>query len=415
MKKIGFLCIFILYIFMLSGCSTKKDAVSKESYSALKASMESTAIIDYVVPVYTPNVLVDTLGYQSDMLKKAAIKGEVLPKEFRIIDVGTGECVYSGEVSFSDEDKEDNICLGYAHFSDFSKEGTYYIECDILGRSNTFKISDSLYMDMFRDSCDKLIEKCEDNTVTNGEIITLLTAYEWYPELFEDEDGDLIPDMLKTVADRMSTLQENTAWEPGIEESAILAKLSYLYQSFNRQYALSCLQKATLIYNQNKSTTNTDSTDFYALVELYRASGSYTHRTQISNLRTYFESNSSYLEDLKYRCAAMTYLFTRQRVDVELCNIFMSGINDKAEEISGRYEDMIAPLKAKNNGVEDILKRALDILFSDYVLPSYQYDNILADFLHYLGGINNDSIDFYSSENSVDFMLILAQLASVEE
>ena len=65
-----------------------------------------------------------------------------------------------------------------------------------------------------------------------------------------------------------------------------------------------------------------------ALTELYRAAGLYTYRNQILEYKDFFEDNTSYLEETAYLYGSMTYLATRQPVDVDLCTVFMESIRN---------------------------------------------------------------------------------------
>ena len=157
-----------------------------------------------------------------------------------------------------------------------------------------------------------------------------------------------------------------------------------------------------------------DAESFFALAELYRATGLWNYRNQILEYGSYFENSSSYLEETEYLYGAMTYMTTRQKVDVTLCNTFIEKMMNRGEELSRRYKDLIHPVTAKNNGTEDVLKKADEILFVNYVLNSYQYHNILEEFLHYLGGRNLQSVIFYPGEDDcTGYILLLAQLASM--
>lgn len=127
--------------------------------------------------------------------------------------------------------------------------------------------------------------------------------------------------------------------------------------------------------------------------------------------KSFFDNNSSYLEDAEYLFGIMTYMATRQKVDVELCGRFMEQLMDRAEEISKRYEEMLHPVTAKNNGAEELLKHAVELSCANYVMNNYQYTGIEEEFLHYLMGQNPDSVSFYESgEDSARYLLLLAQL-----
>ncbi|MCR5755863.1 MAG: glycoside hydrolase family 9 protein [Acetatifactor sp.] len=398
----------------VTGCTQKTEVNSSGGYYASAVSMESTPIVDYVVPIQTPNILVDFLGYQADGIKRAAVKGTELPEHFRLVDATSKEVVFEGDIEAAKEQTDSAALVGYAEFSDWTKEGEYYLECDRLGRSYTFPIVDTLYLQMFSDLVNEITNRCASQTAEMDEVTDLLTAYEWYPELFEDEDADEVPDVLSILADWTKNLEiDETESGVGVRQATVLVKFSYLYQKFDRKYATACLQRATAIYKQSQQTIHKDAESFFALTELYRATGQYTYRSQIEEYRTFFENNSSFLEEKEYLYGAMTYMVTRQKVNVDLCNIFMKQIKDRGEEVSGRYQGMIHPVSARNNGIDDILKRAREILFANYVLPSYQYNNILMECMHYLGGQNQEAVSFYDSEDNTGCLLALAQLASI--
>ena len=111
-------------------------------------------------------------------------------------------------------------------------------------------------------------------------------------------------------------------------------------------------------------------------------------------------------------CGTMTYMSTRQKVDMELCALFMTSLTNRGEEISKRYEDMIHPVLARNNGADDLLKSAMELSCANYVLNTYQYTQITEEFLHYLMGQNVESVCFYPKEgDKSSYMLLFAQLA----
>lgn len=72
----------------------------------------------------------------------------------------------------------------------------------------------------------------------------------------------------------------------------------------------------------------------------------------------------------------MTYLATRQPVDVDLCTVFMESIRNRGEELAKRSHNMIDAVMNVNNGTEDLLKRAEELSCANYVLYSYQYTEI---------------------------------------
>lgn len=378
--------------------------------------MESTPVIDYTVPELRPNILVDQMGYSLAGEKEATAKGRELPTEFALIDAETEEEVFRGKLGNLSYSEELDLYTGKMVFTDFLEEGTYYLQCAGIGRSLDFVVSKDLYGQLFGEVYQELMTACQENRLAVSDVIGLLTAFEWYPEVFPDQDGNEIPDVCEEIAHWIQRREQTESDEThGTLYVAALAKFSYLYQNFDLQFATECLQHASVVFAKMQAPVGEDADNFCALTELYRATGLYSYRIQIQDYTSFFEGNSSYLQEPSYLFGAMTYLVTRQRVDVDLCDTFMEDIMDRGEEISNRYEEMLAPLNAKNNGAEDLLSSARGLFCCNYILNNYEYTNIIEDFLHYLGGRNLDSICFYPEEgNASGYLLLFSQLAATE-
>lgn len=413
--KIIFCLLYIWLPAMLcTGCgeATRKEAASV-SYAA--AGMENTPVINYVVPEVFPNILVNQEGYLAKGRKEATVKGKELPKQFRLVNAETEETVYTGFIKDAMYNEELDIYIGNAVFTDFTGEGVFFLECDKIGRSLNFVLDDRMYYDLFQESYGDLMEACRQQTIEMEDLVALLTVYEWYPEIFTDEDADEIPDVLEEIA-KWIALKEESGEQNDSDSMyvAVLAKFSYIYQRYDVRYATECLQRASGIFAQRKELAGRDAEKFLALTELYRTSGMSTYRNQIRDYTDFFEKNSSFMEEVAYLYGAMTYMATRQTVDVELCNTFMERLMTRAEEVSERYEDMIHPVTAKNNGSNDLLKRVRELAYANYVLKNYQYTNIMEAFLNYLCGENKDSLCYYVEEESrLEYIFLLAQLAAI--
>lgn len=415
-KRFGRMVSIGLATSLLCGCTLTDPESGKAPYAAA-VSMESTPIIDYTVPLMLPNILVDKQGYQAGSGKEAAVMGRRLPEVFLLIEEKTGETVYRGSVETVTYNEELGLYTGFADFSEFEIEGSYYLECDIIGRSCTFPIKKRLYRQLFDESAERILPRSGEQTADIGEVMELLIACEWYPQLFVDEDENQIPDMLEHIG-RWLEFRERSGTETseGALYAALLAKYSYIYQKYDHQYATECLKRASAVYEQTQNTLQKDAENFFALTELYRAAGLSTYRNQIKDYKTYFDNNSSYLEEKEYLYGSMTYLATRQAVDRELCGMFMKNIMDRGEEISNRYQEMIHPVNARNNGAEELLNQAAELSCANYVLNNYQYTSIIEKFLHYLMGGNRESVSFFSEEKDKSgYLLLLAQLAATAD
>lgn len=395
------------------GCGIQAEQENNNSPYAEVEGMEGTPIVEYSVPHMLPNVLVDTRGYTAECEKRAAVKGRELPQTFRLLDAETGEEVYSGRLEKVVYNEELGLYTGQACFDEYDTEGTYYLECDMVGQSYRFGIEDAMYTELFRETYDLMVEACKDHSLEVSDAMALLVAYEWYGRVFPDEDGDQIPDVLKTLQSWISYMEESGSEETdNALYAAFLAKFSYNFQKFDQAYATDCLRRASTVFGQVQTTLSRDADAFFALTELYRATGLDTYRNQISDYKSFFENNGSYMEEFSYLCGTMTYMSTRQKVDMELCALFMTSLTNRGEEISKRYEDMIHPVLARNNGADDLLKSAMELSCANYVLNTYQYTQITEEFLHYLMGQNVESVCFYPEEgDKSSYMLLFAQLA----
>lgn len=390
--------------------------VEKTPYAAA-VSMESTPIVDYAVPQLLPNVLVDQKGYDRTEEKVAIIRGNEVSDNFCLKDARTGEVVYSGLLEEVLYNEEQNLYAGYAEFSSFNRPGTYYVECDVWGQSYSFEITEDLYGILLAELYEELIESCAAGELSVARAMVLLQSYEWYGKVFPDADEDKIPDVMESLREWITYMEANGV-EPSEEAlyAAFLAKFSYLYQKMDYDYATDCLKRASTVFDQIQVTINKDADIFWALTEMYRATNLSKYRKQILEYKDFFADNSSYLEQQEYLYGSMTYLVTRHSVNKDLCEIFMNNVMSRGEEISGKYEDLVHPLAAKNNGSTDLLKRAIELSCANYVLNNYQYTNIIEEFLHYLMGRNPESVNFYESdEDKCGYLLLLAQLVANRE
>jgi endoglucanase len=411
-KLTAAVCILMI-INLFGGCGTETEQESADIGYTAVGGMEDAPVVEYSVPRSLPNILVDTRGYMTVCEKQAAVKGHELPESFRLLNAETGEEVYRGLLDKVTYNEDLDLYTASACFDEFSEEGVYYLECDIIGQSYVFPIQASMYEELFQETYRSMITECREHTLEISDAFGLLLTYEWYGDAFADENGDQIPDVMKELQDWISFMEESElVAEDNALYAAFLAKFSYNYRKFDEQYATDCLRRASTVFGQPQAAPNKGVDEFLALTELYRATGLKTYRSRISDYKSLFEENESYLEDISYIYGAMTYMSTRQKVDIKLCQLLMNDLMNRGEEISQKYEDMIHPVAARNNGVEDLLKSAAELSCANYVLNSYQYMKITEEFLHYVMGQNVESVCFYPQEGDRSIYLLLsAQLA----
>lgn len=235
---------------LLTGCNVLnlvKDGGQGENNFI---SMEEEPDLSYEVPVSTPGILVNQLGYMTTSSKMAFFKGEEIPEVFYVIDAESGKNVYTGTLENKGYNQELDEYNSYGDFTALQTSGTYYIEAPVLGRSYTFFIGDQVYDEVFKEACKQYYynrcgmtlteeyagtgahnachtgktvlqedisisidvtggwhqdEKGQKDVVTAAKTMsTLLLSYELYENVFQDdigipESGNGVPDLLDEV------------------------------------------------------------------------------------------------------------------------------------------------------------------------------------------------------------------------
>ena len=229
---IGYFLIAVLMAGLLTGCSgSELDLKGKEEKQTF----------DYEVPKSKPSVLVNQIGYHPDSAKTVLFVGENVPDEFMIIDMKTNESVFTGKIEHKGYRQDARTEVSEGDFTDFTKEGEYYILCDEIGQSYHFSISDKIYDSLFTDllkeisahrwmnyheETEELYAVSEENYIdisggwyTSGKegvkirdvrdgaeaMVNMLMSLEYYPDEQSDaagilESGNEIPDILDEVA-----------------------------------------------------------------------------------------------------------------------------------------------------------------------------------------------------------------------
>ena len=136
----------------LMGCAVGKGQGGQNSENIF-TSMETEPDLSYEVPVASPNIFVNQLGYITGSTKVAVFCAKEMPESFQVVRQDTGETVFTGSLEdrgYNDTTKEYN---SYGDFTELCEPGTYYIEAPIIGRSYSFLIGDDLYDEVFREAC----------------------------------------------------------------------------------------------------------------------------------------------------------------------------------------------------------------------------------------------------------------------
>lgn len=151
MRRIKKTAAFLLSL-CLMGCAVGKGEGVQSSENTF-TSMEAEPDLSYEVPVDSPNIFVNQLGYITKSTKVAVFRAMELPGTFRVIRKDTGEIVFTGYLEEKGDADETQERTGYGDFSEVQEPGSYYIEAPVIGRSYSFMIGDDLYDEVFMEAC----------------------------------------------------------------------------------------------------------------------------------------------------------------------------------------------------------------------------------------------------------------------
>lgn len=269
----------------------------------------------------------------------------------------------------------------------------------------------------------------------------LLLAYELYGGVFTDEvgipeSGNGIPDVMDEVKyeiDWLLKMQDATSgavysavsaidnsastyllsiepvtMDATIQFAAAMAKFSYLYQAYDREFATQCLKAADRAYRYAGKYPEDVSAEafFYAGTELYRATGNYGYRKAI---QTYLNGEEELPMDNDYIFwGCVTYLSTKQSVDMKLCDRIISVLLRSVEEISfsSKNSKYLTEGNTEQDNHGELLWKMTRLAVADHIITNHEYATVLENHLHYFLGRNSQSISYINDTGSRNYQSI---------
>ncbi len=279
---------------------------------------------------------------------------------------------------------------------------------------------------------------------------TLLLAYELYPDDLGDdmgipESGNGIPDVLDEVkyeidwllkmqdtksgavyASVSSVDNKNAGYilyidgitmEATIHFAATMAKFSYLYQNYDREFATLCLQASDRAYRyaENYLADVSDKQYFFAAAELYRATGGYRYHGVV---KSYLSQNPDPdLEDDYAFWGCVTYLSTKQKVDVDLCEAVTQNLMRKGETISYASKDskLLVNTDEKQGGNAGLLRDMARLAVVDHIITNHEYATVLENHIHYMLGRNLQSVSYLDGVGGRNYRDVDASLGIMNQ
>ena len=289
-------------------------------------------------------------------------------------------------------------------------------------------------------------------SVTDGcrAVNNLLLAYELYGDSFTDEtgipeSGNGIPDLMDEVkyeADWLLRMQDAASgavyssvsaiedsgtsyrmyidavtMDATIQFAATMAKFSYLYQGFDREFATICLKAADRAYRYAGQYLNDVSPEeyFHAAAELYRATGAYQYRETVHQ---YLKGeNEPDLDNDYIFWGSVVYLSTKQQVDVNLCETVITKLLADVEQIS--YDSKKSKYLTEGNKEQDnnceLLRKMVRLAVVDHIITNHEYMMVLENHLHYFLGRNALCISYLDDAGSRNYRSVDARLGIMKQ
>lgn len=148
-------------------------------------------------------------------------------------------------------------------------------------------------------------------------------------------------------------------------------------------------QEAFRLLDQQEETLGDESYYFYAVSQLYRATGFTNYHTQIKNIL----KQGMVSGDMAFY-GNVAYMSCKYKVDVTLCNEIMTDLMNEAEEISQISTQN--PYLVCGYDLQEICESMSKLALVNYVITNHEYGTVQENHLHYLLGRNPEGISYIS-------------------
>ena len=218
---------------------------------------------------------------------------------------------------------------------------------------------------------------------------------DWLLKMQDEKSGGAYSGITVTgTAGAQTLVAGKITMDSTLEFAAAMAKFSYVYQTFNSEYATLCIKAADRAMKcalQYENDTDPDEY-FMAAAELYRATGYAKYRKIVND---YLISNEKPdMSDKSVFRGCVTYICTKQKVDTDLCSRIISGLMDEASDISedARHKEYLVTTYEGDDAIGRMLEMTSHLAVVNYIISNHEYRTVLEDYVHYFLGMNSDAL-----------------------
>ena len=181
-----------------------------------------------------------------------------------------------------------------------------------------------------------------------------------------------------------------------IQFAATMARFSYIYQNYDREFATQCLKAADRAYRYVEKYLADVSMEeyFHAATELYRATGNQRYHTVIKDYLAQNPEPDMDNDFVFWGC--VTYLATKQRVDVILSSSVIQVLMQKGEQISfaSKESKLLVKTDERQSNNATLLKDMSRLAVVDHIITNHEYATVMENHLHYMLGRNLQAISY---------------------
>lgn len=259
----------------------------------------------------------------------------------------------------------------------------------------------------------------------------LLLSYEISPEAHDDAaslpySGNGVPDVLDEALFEITWLlkmqSDDGSVSAGVEvqedgsltllaSSAaataaftdVCARFSYLYEPFDAGAGASVFSSAVDAWNAygRMATPRLEPAAFAAAAELYRITGDRRYETVLSAFFNREDFSDLLENNTEIFFGSATYLVTTQPVNVTVRQTIRNTLTTHAERMANRAQD--AAYLVTDAQPEEILDDMRRLAYANHMAYRYSYVTVMENHLHFLGGRNEERINYMQEPDDAAF------------
>lgn len=396
-SKFKGICCLCLMCVALTACNSEGVAggANEEETPIFGLGVEETS---FEYEEQKPHLIVSS-GYDTYEQKIVYADSSMSGQQFSVVADETGEVVYTGEF-YSLSDAGDTACVG--DFSEVVRSGSYLIWNKNCGYSYSFDISPNAY-ELFYEQAYTRLEEMECNNIEErcSRISYAMLSSEIYEDSYIDwvfinqERNELEKYIKRTYLDTDGNIIEpNVAddYEKWIV-AGTLAQYGSLYMDLDEEKAVWSIQLAENLYDSCIDVNSYNDGRYFALAYLYRATGDSKYRNILEKTKDWEDGKHSFLADMGYIMSVYPNDYTR-------CEKILNGYLERAKNISIEHNSRVYfEEKTDSEKINDELDDLMVLCIADYALAGSEYKGIRRDYVRFVGGCNNASLDMITSPN----------------